>query len=129
MPLRRGIAAAAALGAASLPAPAHAQYFEGRGALTAAATYNTTFTDSAFPTNLTASVPSATVSPSVSLVYETPLTINTFTYGLGLNFLFTPDFELTAGSISYTNHGSYQGSFTLSELSTLTFLLSVAHSP
>lgn len=125
----RSLAVTVALAASTHAAPLYAQHFEGRASLTGGASYNRILTDAPFPTALTTSGPSTTLSPSVSLIYETPLTLHTFTYGFGMNFLFTKDFQVAAGGINYNNHGNYQGRFQISELSSVTLSLAVTHAP
>jgi len=129
MRLRRGVAAAALLGATGLAAPARAQHFEWRASLTGGITYNQTLTDAPFPTALTAAGPQVTLSPSAVLVYDTPLTNNTLTYTLMLGVPFTKQLQTSASAVNYSNRLSYGGRYTLSELSTLTTTLAVNHSP
>jgi hypothetical protein len=129
MRARRSLAVAALSMASTFARPALAQHFDWRAALTGAATYNKVLTDAPYPTALTTSGPSATLSPSISLVYDTPRTSHTFTYAFGMNFLFTKDFEVAASGISYNNRGNYQGRFQLSEISSITLGISVTHQP
>lgn len=129
MRLRRGLAAAALACASGLAAPAEAQHFEGRGSLTAAATYNQTITDTPSSVSPVAAGPSLSLSPQVALVYETPRTDNILSYAFTLNVPFMRGIESSVGPVSYGNRFAYSGRYELSELSSLSFALALNHGP
>ena len=129
MRVRRAPAAAALLSAASLAAPVRAQHVEGRGSLTAAASYNQTITDAQYPTSLTAAGPSVSFSPEVALLCETPRTNSTLTYAFTLNMPFAARLDASAAPLSYGNRFGYSGRYELGELSSLAFDLALNHAP
>lgn len=129
MRLWHGSRGAAVCAAACVASPASAQHFEGRASFTAAGTYSRTITDAPSPTTLTLSGPSVSLSPSVSLVHETPRTTSTLSHAFALNLPFDEDQKLARGPRSYSQNLRYAGRYQVSELTRVSLALSFHHRP
>jgi hypothetical protein len=129
MRLRRDVAAAALIGVSSFAMPAEAQYVSWRTSLTGSGNYSYSLTDAPYPDAQTFAGPSVSLSPSLILLFDTPLTTNTLTYAFSLTLPFDKDLKLATGPLSYSNRLSYSGRYQLSEVSNVSLSLSGSHSP
>lgn len=120
---------ASALAMLAVAGPAEAQAVSGRASLSAGTSYSTTLTDAWYPTPMTMAGPSLSLSPSGTLLYDTPLTTNTFTASGSVVLMFTKDLPVKVGRVGYSTRADYAGHFTLSERASTTASLGLTLTP
>src|SRR5579862_6077009 len=104
MRLRRGVVTAALLGATCTSSAARAQYVDWRTSIGFAASYSSTLTDQPYPTVFTQAGPSISMTPSLTLIADTPMTTENLAYNFTLSLPFTSSFHLYYAPINYANH-------------------------
>src|SRR5580692_1796880 len=113
MRLRCGAVTAALLGATCTSATARAQYVDWRASVALAATYSSTLTDQPYPTIFTQAGPTISLTPSLTLLADTPMTSENLAYNFTLGLPFTSGFQLSYAPVNYANHLTFTSRVTL----------------
>jgi hypothetical protein len=129
MRLRCGAVTAALLGATCLATPARAQYADWRASVAVSGSYNRAITDQPYPTQLTFSGPSVALTPSLTLLADTPMTSENLAYNLSISLPFTSAFQLAYRPLQYSNHFTFTSRITINDLTSLSLNLGFIETP